>query len=314
MNELSADLIISFNFFFISANLISMLAAYSIEYFDRQNWSLTKQLDRKQNELEEYNRNLEHLVQTRTQELNKAKEQAEESDRLKSAFLANMSHEIRTPMNGILGFADLLKEPGLTGDEQQKYIRIIEKSGERMLNIITDIIDISKIEAGETKVVLSETNVDELMDFVHAFFQPEAEAKGLVLSAIGISTDHSTCIRTDREKLYAILANLVKNALKFCEQGSIDFGYQAREGWIDFFVSDTGPGISPEKQDHIFERFVQVDHASKQAYQGAGLGLSIARGFVTMLGGRIWLQSTPGEGSTFHFSLPERICDNGIGE
>nr|NQU90171.1 PAS domain S-box protein [Bacteroidota bacterium] len=155
----------------------------------------------------------------------KAKERAEESDRLKSAFLANMSHEIRTPMNGILGFADLLKEPGLTSNQQKKYIGIIEKSGERMLNTINDLIDISKIEAGQVEITHSATNINEHIDYFYTFFKPEARQKNIAFSLSKALSDQEAIIQTDREKLYAILTNLIKNAIKYTHEGSIEFGY-----------------------------------------------------------------------------------------
>ena len=168
-----------------------------------------------------------------------AKEKAEESDRLKSAFLANMSHEIRTPMNGILGFADLLKKPQLTGEEQKKYVDIIERSGHRMLNIINDLIDISKIESGQMEMFFSETNINEQIEYISAFFKPEAEKKGILLhNNTPLATEGAT-IKTDREKLYAILTNLVKNALKFTAKGSIEIGYSKKKNHIEFYVKDT---------------------------------------------------------------------------
>ena len=141
--------------------------------------------------------------------------QAEESDRLKSVFLANMSHEIRTPMNGILGFADLLKKQKLTRDQQQEYVRIIEQSGVRMLKIINDIIDISRIEAGLMKLDIIESNVNEQCEYIYTFFKPEVEAKGIKFSLKNSLPTEEVFITTDREKLYAILTNLVKNAIKY---------------------------------------------------------------------------------------------------
>jgi len=237
-------------------------------------------------------------------ELIQAKERAEESDRLKSAFLANMSHEIRTPMNGILGFAGLLKEPGLTGDEQEKYIAVIEKSGERMLNIINDIIDISKIEAGQVKVELSDTDLNLQSEFLFNFFAPEAKKKGLSLSCnIPESRDH-LIINTDKEKLYAILTNLIKNAIKYTLKGSIEFGFEQSGNEIAFFVKDTGIGIPKERQKAIFDRFVQADIEDEQAMEGAGLGLAISTAYAGMIGGTLRVESEPGEGSTFWLTLP----------
>jgi hypothetical protein len=247
-------------------------------------------------------------------ELIKAKEKAEESDRLKSAFLANMSHEIRTPMNGILGFAELLKEQNLTGDEQNEYIRIIEKSGARMLNIINEIVDISKIEAGLMEINISKFNINEMMDFVFHFFKPEAEAKNLLFLYHCNCKNNDVFINTDKEKLYAILINLIKNALKYTKTGLIEFGYSINniiinedlqaEKEVQFYVNDTGIGIPSDRQKAIFERFIQADIHDKQAYQGAGLGLSISKAYIEMLDGKIWLKSEEGKGSTFYFNLP----------
>ena len=250
------------------------------------------------------------------QEVIIAKEKAEESDRLKSAFLSNMSHEIRTPMNGILGFAGLLKEPGLNGEEQQKYIRIIEKSGTRMLNIINDIIDISKIEAGLMEVDITESNINEQIEYIYTFFKPEVEGKGMHLSYINSLPAKKALVETDREKIYAILTNLVKNAIKYSKEGSIEFGYTIVEtqraaslqtphaAFVRFFVKDTGLGIAKNRQDAIFERFIQANVIDSHVYQGAGLGLSISKAYVEMLGGKIWVESEPGKGSTFYFTIP----------
>jgi PAS domain S-box-containing protein len=238
------------------------------------------------------------------QELVKAKEHAEESDRLKSAFLANMSHEIRTPMNGILGFAGLLKEPNLSGEEQQKFIGIIEKSGARMLNIINDIVDISKIEAGLMKLDIRETNINEQIEYIYTFFKPEVEAKGMKLSFKTPLSASEAIISTDREKLYAIFTNLVKNAIKYSGYGEIDMGYKIKGEFLEFFVKDTGIGIPKDRQQAIFERFIQADISDKMAKQGAGLGLSITKAYIEMLGGKIWVESEEGIGSTFYFTLP----------
>ncbi len=237
-------------------------------------------------------------------DLVEAKDRAEESDRLKSAFLANMSHEIRTPMNGILGFAGLLKEPELTGAEQQKYIRIIEKSGARMLNIINDIVTIAKIESGQMEMYISETNVNEQIEYIYTFFKPEAEQKGLELSCSKPLSKELAVISTDREKLYAILTGLVKNAIKFCDRGQVSFGYTLKDRDLEFFVKDTGIGIPPDRLQAIFKSFVQADISDKRAFQGAGLGLSISKAFVEMLGGSIRVESSEGKGSVFFFTLP----------
>lgn len=233
-----------------------------------------------------------------------AKEKAEESDRLKSAFLANMSHEIRTPMNGILGFAELLKEPELTGLDQQKYIGIIESSGQRMLNTINDLIEISKLEAGQMYISLSDVKINAQLEDLYAFFQPEVENKGLQLLYNGTMFDPDLVIKTDREKLYGVLTNIIKNAIKYTNEGSIEIGYLVKTNFIEFFVKDTGIGIPKDRQQAIFDRFVQADVSKSRPYEGAGLGLSITKAYVEMLGGKIRLESEEGKGSVFYFTLP----------
>lgn len=252
---------------------------------------------------EEYESINEELTQT-NDELYAAKEKAEESDRLKSSFLANMSHEIRTPMNGILGFVDLLKEPDLEGQQQESFIALIEKSGERMLSIINDIVDISKIEAGLKTVDIGESNINEQIEYIYTFFKPEVEAKELGLSFKTPLTAHESTIYTDREKVYAILTNFVKNAIKYSEAGEIEIGYHKKGDFLEFYVKDTGVGIPEEKHEVIFERFIQGGTDEIMAGQGAGLGLAISKAYVEMLGGEIWVESKEGIGSTFYFTLP----------
>lgn len=237
-------------------------------------------------------------------ELVKAKEKAVESDRLKSAFLANMSHEVRTPMNGILGFVELLKEPKLSGEEQKEYIQIIEESGQRMLNIINDIISISKVESGQTELVITDTSINDQIRYIYTFFKPEAEKKGLHLIYNPGLSDLEANMKTDREKLYAILTNLVKNAIKFTERGLVDFGYTIKDDYLEFYVRDTGLGIQANQQNLIFERFRQASESLARQYEGAGLGLAISKAYVEMLGGKIWVESEMGKGSIFYFTVP----------
>ncbi len=238
------------------------------------------------------------------QELIRAKEHAEESDRLKSAFLANMSHEIRTPMNGILGFTELLKMTDLTGEEKEAYLGIIKKSGNRMLTIINDIIDISKIESGQIKVYFSATNVNEQIGSIFSFFKPEAEAKGIRLSIMNTLPADEAILITDMEKLDAILTNLVKNAIKFTHSGKVEIGYEKKGNYLEFSVKDTGIGISDEHRKFIFERFRQGSETLTRSYEGTGLGLSISKAYVLMLNGRIWFESEHGKGSVFYFTIP----------
>ena len=241
-----------------------------------------------------------------------AKEHAEESDRLKSAFLANMSHEIRTPMNGILGFTSLLTQADITGEQLNKYAGIIEKSGDRMLNIINDLIDISKIEAKQMEVNLSNCNVKEQFEYLYNFFKNEATNKGLDFKYNKPAHNELIEVETDCEKVYAILTNLLKNSIKYTHKGSIEFGYSISGNNIEFYIADTGIGIPENRQEAIFERFIQADIEDTEVYEGAGLGLAITKAYVDMLGGNIWLKSTDGIGSTFYFTIPHISVKNEI--
>ncbi|HEX2975480.1 MAG TPA: ATP-binding protein, partial [Bacteroidales bacterium] len=238
-------------------------------------------------------------------EIQKAKEKAEESDRLKSAFLANMSHEIRTPMNGILGFADLLKNPNLSGEKQQMYVEAINMSGRRMLSIINDLIDISKIEAGQIEVKKTNTDIPKLLKEVVTFFRPEADKNKIILSLnLGNMPSSEFFIETDKTKLFQITANLVKNALKFTRpNGVIELGCRINDhDNIFFYVKDNGIGIREELREKIFERFRQGDTAEE--HEGVGLGLAISKAYVELLGGKIGVESEEGKGSVFYFTLP----------
>ncbi|PKV50900.1 PAS domain S-box-containing protein [Aquimarina sp. MAR_2010_214] len=237
-------------------------------------------------------------------ELSRLKEKAEESDRLKSAFLANMSHEIRTPMNGILGLAELLNEPKLTGDEQQLYLDLIKESGARMLNIIRDIIDISRIAADQVKVDIEEVDINKQTKYLFNLFKPQTDKKNIVLSLSNDLLAEDAIIETDKEKFNTILSNLIKNAIKYTNEGGIEFGYIKDKEILRFYVKDTGMGIAKDRQKAIFERFVQADLEDRYALEGAGIGLSIAKAYVEMLTGKIWLESKKGQGSTFYFTIP----------
>ncbi|MCK9410900.1 MAG: ATP-binding protein [Prolixibacteraceae bacterium] len=263
------------------------------------------------------------LQQKLTADLIAAKVRAEESDRLKSAFLANLSHEIRTPMNGILGFAELLKEPKLSTEEAHEYVSIIEKSGVRMLNLLEEIITISKIESGQIQLQLMETNIDELVEQIFHTYKKVAEEKGLKLSFKNAVPSGASIIITDRNKVYEVLVNLVKNAIKFSDLGFIEFGYnligRGHVTFVQFYVKDQGIGVPKERQKAIFERFIQADIGDKRAFQGIGLGLSISKAYVEMLGGQIWVESDPDgssgqNGSNFCFTLPLRPGNHKIGQ
>ncbi len=257
-------------------------------------------------ELKRYALELEEQIQFRQKvecELIQAKEKAQESDRLKSAFLANMSHEIRTPMNGILGFAHLLKNANLSSKQQHRYIEIIEKGGMRMLNIINDIVDVSRIETGVMDVHLAESSINESLDYLYRFFGPQVEEKRMQLVLSKTLPADQDMVITDREKLLAVLTNLIKNSIKFTNEGIIKYGCINKGEKMEFFVSDTGIGIPQNRFKAIFDRFVQADIEDKEAREGAGLGLAISKSYVEMLGGEIWVESEEGRGSTFYFTI-----------
>lgn len=237
-------------------------------------------------------------------ELNEAKERAEESDRLKSAFLANLSHEIRTPMNGILGFTQLLKKSQLSFEDTNEYLNIIETSTKRLLNIINNLIDISKIDTGQVKINTNETNVNEIIKYLYSFYKPTVENKALKFFFKCDLPDNESIIITDTEKLTAILTNLLNNSIKFSFRGAIEFGYKKINDFLEFYVLDNGIGIAKDKQDIIFKSFVQENTSLSRNYEGAGLGLSIAKSYIELLGGSIWVESDLGKGAKFSFTLP----------
>jgi len=237
-------------------------------------------------------------------ELIEAKERAEESDKLKSAFLANLSHEIRTPMNGILGFTQLLKTAELSSEDTNEYLNIIETSTKRLLNIINDLVDISKIDAGQVKINLSSFNINDIIKYLYSFFKPIVEKKEIDFFFKYDLPDSESFINSDSEKLTAILTNLLNNAIKFSFYGSIEFGYVKKENFLEFFVKDNGIGIAKEKQEIIFKSFVQEDTSLSRSYEGAGLGLSIAKSYIELLGGKIWVESDLGKGAKFFFTIP----------
>jgi CheY-like chemotaxis protein len=207
-------------------------------------------------------------------------------------------------MNGILGFAELLKEPNLTDEEQQEFIRIIGQSGARMLNTINNIVDISKIESGLINVDIKESNINEQIEFIYKFFKPEVESKGLQFFFKNGLQLKEAVIKTDIEKIYAILTSLIKNAIKFTDEGSIEFGYEKKGKYLEFFVKDTGMGINQSQKEIIFERFRQGSESLTRKYEGSGLGLSISKSYIEMLDGQIWVDSEEGIGSIFYFTIP----------
>ncbi len=248
--------------------------------------------------------NLEDLVVERTAALEKAKLKAEESDRLKSAFLANMSHEIRTPMNGILGFSELLKTPNLSGPEQIEYIQVIEHSGQRMLRIIDDLVDISKIEENQIEIRKTIQNIEPILEELYRFYRPKTEEKGLKLRLSTPNKNNEYLLKLDRSRIVQVFSNLLENAIKFTPSGDIEFGYTIGENQIDCFVQDSGIGIENEQLEKIFDRFHQINDSYSRSHEGSGLGLSISKALVELHGGQMVAKSKFGEGSKFCFSIP----------
>jgi len=238
------------------------------------------------------------------EELIRAKEKAEESDRLKTAFLHNISHEIRTPMNAIVGFSALLGEPDADLQSRKSYIDVIMQSSNHLLSIITDIVDISNLEANLTKIVKSETDVNSTIKSLINQFLPKANEKKVKLEWETVMPDSEAMILTDRTKLTQVLSNLLSNALKFTDKGTIKLSFRHKDDFLEFSVADSGIGIAPAHHAKIFDRFYQVQSSVSRLYEGTGLGLAISKGYIELLGGKIWLTSEPGKGTTFFFTIP----------
>lgn len=247
---------------------------------------------------------LRKSVKIKTKELMAAKIKAEESDHLKTVFLQNISHEIRTPMNGILGFIDLLDNHDLMETDRKKYLDIVKKSGNRLLNTINDVIEISKIESNQINLHKTELYLEQFMSGLLHFFSNQATEKRLTLTLDNKLTDNSILIETDKSLLEKICINLLKNAIKFTTTGSINFGYKIKEDMLELYVKDTGCGIPANRQSAIYDRFVQSDLNITRSHEGTGIGLAISKAYVEMLGGNIWVESEVGKGSTFYFTIP----------
>ena len=238
-------------------------------------------------------------------ELIAAKERAEESDRLKSTFLANMSHEIRTPLNSIIGFSELMADPDYDHAQQFRFARMINESGNHLLSIISDIMDISKIEARQIIISKRAFSVNKLIANIQKEFTFKAIEKGIELRLDRSNPKEEVVLESDETKITQILVNFVGNSIKFTNEGLIVIGFKTTDDFIQFHVKDTGIGISKEFHDQIFERFQQVEAAYSRKYGGNGLGLAISKGLVELMGGTIWMESEQGMGSTFYFTVPK---------
>ncbi|MDP3437680.1 MAG: histidine kinase N-terminal 7TM domain-containing protein [Bacteroidales bacterium] len=270
---------------------------------DIKHFNITKQ------EIKNYPGSKLVIIRDKTSEINREHElliekgRAQESDRLKSSFVANLSHEIRTPINVITGFLDILNQKDIDEKDQAIYVDLLKKSTDRILNTLNDIIEISKIEAGQAKLTETQINLNEIIDYLYNIFIKDAQTKGLTINFEKGIDDKSALIIVDRPKLVTIFSNLIKNSLKFTDKGKIDFGYKLNDDKLLFYVKDTGIGIPSGRKEMIFNRFVQAEQTMNRPYEGAGLGLSIVKAYVDMLGGEVILDSVVGEGSTFSFSI-----------
>jgi signal transduction histidine kinase len=236
--------------------------------------------------------------------LTRERDRAEENDRLKTAFLHNISHEIRTPMNAIIGFTALMAEPGQSDDVRASYSEIIMNSCNQLIDVVSDIIEISNIEAGILTYRKEIFNINSLLASLHRQYQVKGTEKNLMFSYVSRIGDDEAVMETDHAKLVTILTSLLNNAFKFTRQGRVELGCEKEGSHLLFHVSDTGIGIPAEEQHRIFERFYQVEHTASRNYEGAGLGLSISKAYAEFLGGKIWVESVPGEGSRFVVRLP----------
>lgn len=238
------------------------------------------------------------------QELILSKEKAVQSDQLKTAFLQNLSHEIRTPLNAICGLSGLLNKPGLTSEKCKRFVSVIQSSSNQLLSIVSDVITIASLETKQERVYINKVCINSVLSELFEIFKLEATSNNISLRAKPTLTDEQSEIYTDKTKITQILTNLISNAMKFTQKGFVEFGYDLKNNELEFFVKDTGVGIQPEFHEVIFECFRQADVSVSKKHGGTGLGLSISKGFVELLGGRIWLVSKIDCGSTFYFTIP----------
>jgi len=259
----------------------------------------------KQNEELKLHRNhLEDLVLERTNELLLAKEKAEESDKLKTSFLTNISHEIRTPLNAIIGYSSLLEDPAFEAESNQEFINYIRKNSDRLLNLVDNILDLAKIETTKLQIEHIVFNVPDFLNDTYNYWTLNNDIPQVKLRRTDGEKANDTCLKSDKYRIRQVLDNLISNALKFTEKGYVDIGYETNESSLIFYVKDTGIGISAANCKVIFESFRKIEENKEKLYRGTGMGLAISRRLAEIIGGKLWADSTPGEGSSFYFTLP----------
>jgi len=307
-------------FFWIAFLIVAALFLSTFIYFIHSRMRFREKINRQlleeitqrksaEEELQTHQQHLEALVEDRTKELKVAKDKAEESDMLKTAFLANMSHEIRTPMNAIIGFSNLLLDPLSTEQDKREFVNLINSNSEILMNLISDIIDISIIESGQIQLNSTKVYVYDALQELQLYFEQEKEKLNKSHISIKLDVDghlRSHFIISDISRFKQIMSNLISNALKFTNQGSISIGYNLiNPKTIQFFVKDTGIGIHPENKKAIFERFSKFSTESNSTlFSGTGLGLAICQELIQLMGGEIWFDSELNTGTCFYFTLP----------
>ncbi len=254
-------------------------------------------------ELKTLNTDLEEKVALRTRELEDSKRKAVESDALKTSFIQNLSHEIRTPLNGIVGFSELLVHENKSEDKKKKYASIITKSSNQLISIVEDVIAVSDLETSTVPVLKADTEIKSVFEALKNNFDEKIKVNVSLCFNNNTGND-SHIIHTDKDKLYLILCKLIDNAVKFSEDGTITVGYTIIQKKIKFYVRDQGIGIEKSLQEKIFDRFWQTEHGATRSYGGIGLGLTISKAYVELLGGELWVESEPGKGAVFSFMLP----------
>ncbi|MBN2237606.1 MAG: response regulator [Bacteroidales bacterium] len=319
-----SKMLIASLFFLVSANIMGMVSAYFYEFINRKYYYSNRLLKIEEEKTHEINLNLENQVKERTATLEyankllfEAKEVAVESERLKSVFLATMSHELRTPLNAIIGFSDLISAGEIEEEkEYREYASVIHKSGTHLLSLVENLFDITLIDSGQIKLVTGEFNLSDLMQEVHTImnvekFKIEKESIDIQMEKGNIELDFK--IVTDGHKIRQVLLNLLKNAIKFTESGVVKFWCdevtENNKTALKFYVQDTGIGIPLEKTDLIFDVFRQVDDSHSRKFGGVGIGLTVVKKLVTMLGGEVGVESTVDHGSTFFFTVRNYVKD-----